>query len=74
MTLRKTSGSLVITSLGPTRTSEPYPAVSDNGLVYSLNLTVYVIGFFKCIWLSTPERLANHPEFGEGSPEGPRNV
>jgi hypothetical protein len=61
MILRKISGSLVMTSFGPTRIREPVSLVSSALEGYRGDRTVLVVGFHERIRLSSPKRLTDHP-------------
>lgn len=55
MTLRKTSGSLVMTSFGLTRISEPDESINEITEGHTSYCTILVVGFHECVRLSAPE-------------------
>jgi hypothetical protein len=73
MVLRRTSGSSVMSSLGPTRASDPTIAVSlDMSAMYeriAARRTIFVIDLLERDWLATFDGLPHHPPLGEGCDE-----
>lgn len=64
-----------MSSLGPTRASEPLRAVSDDHAYdSSWHLTILVVDLLEGDWLATLEGFLYHPSLGKGGQERPGDV